>query len=68
LGQDPEEWLQGDAAADAISAEAIETLIQERVDAKANRNFARADEIRDSLLAEGVVLEDSREGTQWKRG
>ena len=68
LGQDPEEWLQGDAAADAISAEAIETLIKERVDAKANRNFARADEIRDSLLAEGVVLEDSREGTQWKRG
>ncbi|MBT6126946.1 MAG: cysteine--tRNA ligase, partial [Halieaceae bacterium] len=64
----PEEWLQGDAAADAISAEAIETLIKERVDAKANRNFARADEIRDSLLAEGVVLEDSREGTQWKRG
>ncbi|MBT6126251.1 MAG: cysteine--tRNA ligase, partial [Halieaceae bacterium] len=51
LGQDPEEWLQGDAAADAISAEAIETLIKERVDAKANRNFARADEIRDSLLA-----------------
>jgi len=68
LGQDPDEWLQGDAAADAISAEAIETLIQERVDAKANRNFARADEIRDSLLSEGVVLEDSREGTQWKRG
>ena len=68
LGQDPDEWLQGDAAADAISAEVIETLIQERVDAKANRNFARADEIRDSLLSEGVVLEDSREGTQWKRG
>ena len=68
LGQDPEEWLQGDAADDAISAEDIEALIQERVDAKANRDFARADEIRDSLLAQGVVLEDSRDGTQWKRG
>ncbi|MCX2973499.1 cysteine--tRNA ligase [Halieaceae bacterium IMCC8485] len=68
LGQDPEEWLQGDAADDAISAEEIEALIQERVDAKANRDFARADEIRDSLLAQGVVLEDSRDGTQWKRG
>ena len=32
------------------------------------RNIARADEIRDSLLSEGVVLEDSREGTQWKQG
>ncbi len=68
LGQDPEEWLQGDAAEDAISAKEIEVLIQERVDAKANRDFARADEIRDSLLLQGVVLEDSREGTQWKRG
>ncbi|MEP4148189.1 MAG: cysteine--tRNA ligase [Halioglobus sp.] len=68
LGQDPEEWLQGDAADDAISAEEIEALIQERVDAKANRDFARADEIRDSLLSQGVVLEDSRDGTQWKRG
>ncbi|MEP5567015.1 MAG: cysteine--tRNA ligase [Halioglobus sp.] len=68
LGQDPEEWLQGDAADDAISAEEIDALIQERVNAKANRDFARADEIRDSLLAQGVVLEDSRDGTQWKRG
>ena len=35
---------------------------------KAAKNFARADEIRDSLAAQGVVLEDSREGTKWKRG
>jgi cysteinyl-tRNA synthetase len=67
LGQDPQEWLQADSREDAISAEEIEALIQERADAKADRDFARSDEIRDSLLAQGVVLEDSREGTKWKR-
>ena len=68
LGQDPQEWLQGACSEDAISAEEIEALIAERQQAKADRNFARADEIRDSLAAQGVVLEDSREGTKWKRG
>jgi cysteinyl-tRNA synthetase len=67
LEQDPEEWLQGAGSEDAISAEEIEALIQERQEAKANKDFARADEIRDSLLAQGVVLEDSREGTKWRR-
>jgi cysteinyl-tRNA synthetase len=67
LGQDPQEWLQGAGADDAISADAIEALIQERAGAKANRDFARADQIRDDLLANGVVLEDSREGTKWQR-
>ena len=67
LGQDPQEWLQGSGSDDAISADAIEVLIQERAAAKADRDFARADQIRDDLLAAGVVLEDSREGTQWKR-
>ena len=68
LGQDPEEWLQGASSDDAISAEEIEAQIQARADAKANKDFALADQIRDDLLAQGVVLEDSREGTKWKRG
>ena len=68
LGQDPEEWLQGASSDDDISAEEIEAFILERQEAKAAKNFARADEIRDSLAAQGVVLEDSREGTRWKRG
>lgn len=68
LGQDPEEWLQAGGADGDISAEDIEVLIDERAAAKKNRDFARADEIRESLLAQGVVLEDSREGTKWKRG
>jgi cysteinyl-tRNA synthetase len=67
LEQDPTQWLQGAASADAISAEAIEALIKERHEAKLAKNFARADELRTALLEQGVVLEDSREGTQWKR-
>lgn len=45
----------------------IENLIAERQDARKSRNFARADEIRDTLLAKGIVLEDTREGVRWKR-
>ncbi|MDE5865836.1 MAG: cysteine--tRNA ligase, partial [Lachnospiraceae bacterium] len=45
----------------------IESLIQERQDARKSKNFARADEIRDTLLKQGIVLEDTREGVKWKR-
>lgn len=67
LQEDPEIFLQA-GAGDAISAEAVEGLIAERIQAKADKNYARADEVRKLLLAEGVVLEDSRDGTtQWRR-
>jgi cysteinyl-tRNA synthetase len=68
LGQDPEEWLQDASSEDAIGADEIEALIADRQAAKAARDFARADQIRDDLAAQGVILEDSREGTTWKRG
>lgn len=45
----------------------IEELILERQDARKNKDFAKADEIRDKLLAMGIVLEDTREGVKWKR-
>ena len=45
----------------------IEKLIEERQAARKEKNFARADEIRDELLAKGIVLKDTREGVQWKR-
>ena len=45
----------------------IEALIQERQDAKKAKNFARADEIRDQLLKQGIVLKDTREGVKWTR-
>lgn len=45
----------------------IEELIAERTAAKKEKNFARADEIRDMLLSEGIILEDTREGVKWKK-
>ncbi|QKS69679.1 cysteine--tRNA ligase [Paenalkalicoccus suaedae] len=48
--------------------EEVDALIQERIDARRDRNFARADEIRDELKAQGILLEDTPQGTRWKRG
>ena len=45
----------------------IEKLIEERQQARKDKNFARADEIRNSLLEQGIILEDTREGVRWKR-
>lgn len=45
----------------------IEALIRERADAKKDRDFARADQIRDQLAAEGITLEDTAQGTRWKK-
>jgi len=45
----------------------IEALIEERQAARKEKNFARADEIRDILLEKGIILKDTREGVQWKR-
>ena len=47
--------------------EEIDALIQERNEARAEKNFARADEIRDMLLEKGIILEDKRDGVRWKR-
>ncbi|MFV0478489.1 MAG: cysteine--tRNA ligase [Parahaliea sp.] len=70
LGQHPQEWLQGDlpgSDGEGISTQSIETAIKARQAAKAAKDYARADAIREELLQQGVVLEDSREGTQWRR-
>ena len=45
----------------------IEALIEERQAARKAKNFAKADEIRDTLAAQGIILEDTREGVKWKR-
>ena len=50
-----------------ILPEDIERLIEERQIARKNRDFAKADQIRDDLLKKGIVLEDTREGVRWKR-
>ena len=48
--------------------EDIEALIEERLEARKNRDFNRADEIRDELKAQGILLEDTAQGMRWKRG
>jgi cysteinyl-tRNA synthetase len=62
---DPADWPEGQAQ-DDDGAE-IERLIQERNDARKNRDFAASDRLRDELAARGVVLEDTPQGTRWKR-
>ncbi|WP_456417007.1 cysteine--tRNA ligase [Thiolapillus sp.] len=66
LQENPEQWLRGDGAA-GLSDEEIETLIQRRLDARAEKNWAEADRIRDELKARGIVLEDGAGGTTWRR-
>ncbi|MCR5033198.1 MAG: cysteine--tRNA ligase [Lachnospiraceae bacterium] len=50
-----------------ILAEDIEKLIEERQAARKNKDFARADAIRNELLEKGIILEDTREGVKWKK-
>ena len=57
-----DDWFKGGA-----DESEIEARIAERTEAKANRDFARADAIRDELKAEGIVLEDSASGTTWRK-
>ncbi|MGB8259790.1 MAG: DALR domain-containing protein, partial [Terracidiphilus sp.] len=54
-------------ARQGLADEAIDALVAERTLAKRQRNFARADQIRNELSEKGVVLEDSKDGVRWKR-
>jgi cysteinyl-tRNA synthetase len=67
LQQEPEQWFTQARGEDQISAEKIEALIADRQQAKINKDFPLADKIRQQLLDCDVVLEDSREGTKWRR-
>ena len=51
----------------ALSDADIDALVAERTQAKKTRNFARADAIRNDLLAKGILIEDSKDGVRWKR-
>ena len=65
LQKDPAVFLKG--ATEGLDEAEIRRLIDERAAAKKARNFARADEIRDELLAKGITLLDKAEGTVWRR-
>ena len=64
-----DEFLKSDIGQEALglSEEQVADLIQQRVDAKKAKEFAKADKIRQSLLDQGIVLEDTRQGTIWRR-
>jgi len=65
LQRDPEEWFSG--AADDPEAAEIDALVEERIAARNNKDWARADEIRDELVARNIVVEDGADGARWKR-
>ena len=70
LQQDPEDWLKWQpvtATEAGLSDAEIDVLIAERVSARANKDFAASDRIRDQLTNDGIILEDSSEGTIWRR-
>jgi len=69
LQDEPEQFLKGTASdADGLSDAEVDQLIADRAAAKAGKNWAEADRIRDELSAKGIVLEDGADGTSWRRG
>jgi cysteinyl-tRNA synthetase len=68
LQQDPAAWFaQTGAAGEGPDDDAIEALLAERAAARAAKNWAESDRIRDQLKAEGVLVEDGKDGQRWRR-
>ncbi len=68
LGQDPEAWLRGaGGGADGLSDTDIDALIEQRRQARTDKDFALSDKIRDDLAVQGIILEDGADGTTWRR-
>ncbi|TBR41801.1 cysteine--tRNA ligase [Marinomonas agarivorans] len=67
LQQTPDYFLKHSVKITGLSEEDIERLIEQRKQARLEKNFALGDEIRDQLLEQGITLLDSREGTSWTR-
>ena len=67
LQREPQVFLQGETTAGGLDDAAINTQIEARIAAKKSKNFAEADRLRKELLEAGIVLEDSAQGTTWRR-
>ncbi|MEE2968863.1 MAG: cysteine--tRNA ligase [Pseudomonadota bacterium] len=68
LQEVPEDWFQGQAEfAGGLDGYQIDTLLEQRMDARKNKDFAESDRIRDGLAKQGIVLEDGPDGTTWRR-
>ena len=67
LEQEPEAFLQSGAQVDDAEVAEIESLIQQRLDARKAKDWAAADAARDRLNEMGIVLEDGPQGTTWRR-
>jgi len=70
FAQDPEDWFKWQAAArteTGLSDSEIDALVAKRRQARADKDFAASDQIRDTLTAQGIVLEDGAAGTTWRR-
>ena len=67
LQADPEAWFRGAGQEGGMSDAEIQALIAARAAARAQRDFAEADRIRAAMAAEGIALEDTAEGTLWRR-
>ncbi len=67
IQQDPEAWFAGDDDGELSSTD-IEAMLREREEARAARDFAKADDIRDRLANAGIQIEDGADGTRWRRG
>jgi len=59
--------ISGDSHSDGMSDAEVDVLVDERTRARADKNWARGDEIRDELSQAGIVLDDSTSGTRWRR-
>ena len=61
-----EQWTSTDATAEASALDALmQTMLAQRADARAAKDWAAADRIRDAIAAAGITLEDSADGTHW---
>jgi cysteinyl-tRNA synthetase len=66
LQSDPDEWFEGHVEGE-LSSDNIDALIEKRNAARAAKDFATADAVRDQLSAVGIKIEDGADGTSWRR-